>query len=406
MKAFHPTTMKSCCSNREQLLNISTPLRLYVHIPFCAHKCHYCDFNSHVRNEPPWATYQQSLLKELSLWAAHPAFSGRRLDSLFFGGGTPSLAPPELIAAVIEKADTLFGITGQTEITLESNPGSADTERFKGYRQAGVNRLSIGIQSLDNKMLRWLERIHSRDEAIMAFELARQADFDNISIDLMFGLPNQTLEQWLDTLHMAIKLEPEHISCYQLTVEAHTALAARHAQQPYPLPDDTLALSMLFSTREQLAAAGYHAYEISNFSRPNLKCRHNDGYWQYDDYIGIGAGAAGKWNEADGGITRYSNIRTPERYIERSSQNRHAMNSSETLTIDEAAGEACWLALRRSDGIDRHAFLQRFDCDAASRYANELEPWIQKQMLTITTHSISLTRKGLPLADSIAACVL
>ncbi|WP_238701680.1 radical SAM family heme chaperone HemW [Mariprofundus erugo] len=387
-------------------LNLSTPLRLYVHIPFCVHKCHYCDFNSHVRHEPPWQSYQQALLQELGHWAEHPAFRGRKLASVFFGGGTPSLAPASLIAAVIAEAKQLFGTDSQTEITLESNPGSADAERFMGYRQAGINRLSIGVQSLDNTMLRWLERIHNSDEAIHAFQMARTAGFDNISIDLMFGLPEQTLEHWLETLHMALKLKPEHISCYQLTVEAHTALAARHAQQACPLPDDALALAMLYATREHLARAGYLAYEISNFSRPQLKCRHNDGYWQYDDYIGIGAGAAGKWNTSDGGITRYSNIRTPERYMERAINHTDAINSSETLTIDEAAGEACWLALRRSEGLDRRAFRERFGIDAASHFTDELEPWLQQQMLTISDDAIALTQAGLPLADSIAASVL
>jgi len=364
-----------------------------------------------VRDEPPWAKYQQALLCELKHWAGHAPFAGRRpvehkLASLFFGGGTPSLAPPTLIAAVIGAADQLFGLSEQCEITLEANPGSAEAGRFQAYRQAGINRLSIGVQSLDAVKLRWLERIHGQEEAIEAFHMARRAGFDNINLDLMFGLPDQSLTHWLDTLHRVIDLGPEHISCYQLTVEAHTALATRHAQTPYPLPDDELALSMFHATREHLAAAGYQAYEVSNFSRPGRHCQHNDGYWQYDDYIGIGAGAAGKWDDAEGGITRYSNIRTPERYIEAACTRGSAINSSESLGCRQAAGEACWLALRRTHGIDRAAFRQRFGMDAGEQFASELQPWLDNQMLELNEQAIFLTPAGLTMADSIAASVL
>ncbi|MDX8405918.1 MAG: radical SAM family heme chaperone HemW [Mariprofundus sp.] len=387
-------------------MKLAHPLRLYVHIPFCVHKCHYCDFNSHVRDQPPWQTYEQALLNELTFWASHERFAGRKLASIFFGGGTPSLAPPALIAAVIDTARRLFTCTEPIEITLEANPGSAEAGRFQAYRKAGINRLSIGVQSLDAVKLRWLERIHDPAEAIAAFHMARQAGFDNVNLDLMFGLPDQNLAHWLDTLHQVIDLGPEHLSCYQLTVEAHTALATRHAQTPYPLPDDELALSMFHATREHLLAADYHAYEVSNFSRPGLKCQHNDGYWQYDDYIGIGAGAAGKWDDPDGGVTRYSNTRTPERYIEAAIAHGSAVNSKECLTRNHAAGEACWVALRRTNGINRAAFKLRFGSDAASLFKAEFQPWLEQQMLAIDEHSIYLTATGLPLADSIAASVL
>ncbi|WP_167631994.1 radical SAM family heme chaperone HemW [Mariprofundus ferrooxydans] len=387
-------------------MTVASPLRLYVHIPFCAHKCHYCDFNSHVRDEPPWQAYQQALLAELTHWSEHAPFAGRTLASIFFGGGTPSLAPPALIAAVISAAEELFGLTSTCEITLEANPGSAEADRFLAYRQAGINRLSIGVQSLDAAKLRWLERIHGPEEATAAFHMARRAGFDNINLDLMFGLPEQDLDHWLATLRRVVELAPEHLSCYQLTVEAHTALAVRHAQAPYPLPDDELALAMLFATREHLAHAGYQAYEVSNFSRPDLKCRHNDGYWQYDDYIGIGAGAAGKWDEPDLGVTRYSNTRAPERYIETATANGCAINSRESLDHLQAAGEACWLALRRTQGIDRAAFKQRFGTDAFDLFAANLQPWLDREMLKVTEQSIFLTPAGLPLADTIAASVL
>ncbi len=390
------------------------PLQLYVHIPFCVHKCHYCDFNSHERTQPDWSAYQQALISELTHWAKTPEFIGRNVSTIFFGGGTPSLAPPALIEAVINTARSYCGIGDGAEITLEANPGTVDADHFRAYKQAGINRLSIGVQSLDASELRWLERIHGRDEAISAFHAARKAGFSNINLDLMYGLPKQTLPDWLHTLQTAIALAPEHLSCYQLTVEPHTRLAAAHAQKPYPLPDDDTALSMFFETRQHTQAAGYEAYEISNFAKPGLKCRHNDGYWLYHDYIGIGAGASGKWDHSGdhlrgktvGGITRYSNIRTPERYTEMALTQGAAINSQESLKRNQAAAEACWLGLRRSEGINRQAFQQRFGFDVWQYFLPKLQTWKNNDMLVIRNDSVQLSESGIALADTISASVL
>jgi len=390
----------------QQIIELS-PLQLYVHIPFCVHKCHYCDFNSHERTQPHWQAYQQALIAELQHWAATPMFSGRKPATIFFGGGTPSLAPPALIEAVIDTARSCCGIECDAEITLEANPGAVDAGNFRAYRQSGINRLSIGVQSLDAAELRWLERIHGADEAIAACQIAREAGFSNINLDLMYGLPEQSLSNWLSTLNTAIALGPEHLSCYQLTVEPHTQLAASHAQKPYALPDDDTALAMFRATREQLRVAGYEAYEISNFSKPGLKCRHNDGYWLYHDYIGIGAGASGKWDHVDGGgITRYSNIRTPERYIETALAQGAAINSQESLDRDQAAAEACWLGLRRSEGINRHAFHQRFDFDVWKHFQPQLQAWKNDAKLIVHNDSVQLSESGLALADAISSSVL
>ncbi len=388
-----------------------SPLQLYVHIPFCVHKCHYCDFNSHERTAPDWGAYQQALVAELRYWADTPMFGGRALQTIFFGGGTPSLAPPALIEAVIAAARDCCGLDSDAEISMEANPGTVDAANFRACRQAGVNRLSIGVQSLDSAELRWLERIHSRDEAVAAYHIARQAGFSNINLDLMYGLPEQSLQAWLTTLQAAMELAPEHLSCYQLTVEPHTKLAAAHARQPYPLPDDDTALSMFTETRRQLYAAGYHAYEISNFSRPALKCRHNDGYWLYHDYIGIGAGASGKWDRRAGtsgigGVTRYSNIRTPERYCAAAMAAGAAINSRESLTPNQAAAEACWLGLRRSDGINRSAFQQRFGFDVWPHFQPQLEIWAEAGKLIVDGDCLQLSPSGVVLADTISAAVL
>ena len=279
---------------------LQNPLQLYIHIPYCIHKCHYCDFNSHVRTQPDWQAYQQALIAELNFWAQQEQFQNRELHSIFFGGGTPSLAPASLIAKLLEHAQNLFSFGNNIEISLEANPGTVDMQAFQGFYQAGINRLSMGVQSLDHRELQWLERIHQSDEVYQAFAAARKAGFDNINLDFMYGLPQQTLEQWQQSLNAALQFNPEHLSCYQLTIEPHTKLAARHASSPYKLPDDETSLAFFHHTRERLAQAGYHAYEISNFAKPDKYCRHNDGYSLYHDYIGIGAGASGKWDIKDG----------------------------------------------------------------------------------------------------------
>lgn len=381
-------------------------LHLYVHIPFCIHKCAYCDFNSHVRQAPPWDDYRMALLAELGQWSNQQHFAGRPLTSIFFGGGTPSLAPPALIADVLQQAAHRFGITRDAEITLEANPGTVDAERFSDYRQAGINRLSIGVQSFDDAQLRWLERIHSNAQATTAFATARSAGFDNVSLDLMYGLPGQSLAGWMHSLDTAIALAPEHLSCYQLTIEAHTELAQRHRRQPLALPEDELALAFLRDTRERLADAGYQAYEVSNFARPGRYCRHNDAYWLYHDYIGIGAGAAGKWDRQDGGITRYANIRSPEAYIKSATSKGGAINSEETLAMHKAAAEAVWLGLRRSNGIDQKLFVERFGRRIDEIFGPALKPWVETGHLIVTQENIQLSDKGLGMADSIAVSVL
>jgi len=370
------------------------------------HKCHYCDFNSHERDQPDWQAYQQALVAELKHYTESPHYSGRSLQTIFFGGGTPSLAPPALVEAVLDAARQYCGIDADAEITLEANPGTADADNFVGYRQAGINRLSMGVQSLDATELRWLERIHSAEEVLSAYSMARQTGFQNINLDLIYGLPRQSMSDWMGSLNAAIALAPEHLSCYQLTVEPHTKLAATHARKPYSLPDDDTALAMLYDTRQCLSDAGYAAYEISNFAQPRLKCRHNDGYWLYHDYIGIGAGASGKWDQADQGITRYSNIRTPEHYVASVLHGGSAINSQESLDLHQAAAEACWLGLRRSEGINRHAFLHRFGFDVWEHFQTQLLGWKNDGKLLVHPASIQLSKAGIALTDAISASVL
>ncbi|MDQ6989101.1 MAG: radical SAM family heme chaperone HemW [Mariprofundaceae bacterium] len=387
-------------------MSMTQPLRFYVHTPFCLHKCHYCDFNSHVFSNPPWEKYQQALLKEIEYYAQQPQFKQRRISSIFFGGGTPSLAPPELFEAVLHTLQTHFSFANDIEISLEANPGASEAQRFQAYRAAGINRVSIGVQSFDAAELKWLERIHSADEAIKAYHIARDAGFDNINLDLMYALPKQSLASWFTTLEKALALEPEHLSCYQLTVEPHTQLAITHKKQALALPHDDLALDFLWQTRQRLQQAGYQAYEISNFAKAGKTCQHNQGYWLYDDYVGIGAGAAGKWDAEDGGVWRYSNLRSPNTYIDTALQHGKAVGSDEYLNLAQAMGEAMWLGLRQSQGIHIPSFSQRFGNSPQQAYPQLLQQWLQQEQLKQHQHYLQLTEQGLNIADDIAASFL
>ena len=292
----------------------SIPLGLYIHLPWCLQKCPYCDFNSHVATSSLgelWPRYQRALEQDL-LTEAERDLSGRRLTSVFFGGGTPSLAPPLLIEALLRLADHRIGLAANCEITLESNPGAVDRDAFSGFHAAGVNRLSIGVQSFSDSKLSALGRIHDSAEARAAFEYARRAGFDNINIDLMQSLPRQSLAGALDDLGQALELEPEHISWYQLTLEPGTPFARR----PPPLPPEDTAIEIAERGSELLAQNGFQRYEISAWARSkDRQCRHNLGYWEYGDFLGIGAGAHGKLTTATV-AERCIKPKVPKRYME------------------------------------------------------------------------------------------
>ena len=283
---------------------IAPPLSLYVHMPWCVKKCPYCDFNSHgLRGEPPpYEQYVELLLADLDADRADfaQALEGRPVISVFFGGGTPSLFAPDLIERFLEGARARLPFAAAAEITLETNPGTVEHGRFDGYLAAGVNRLSFGIQSFDDDKLRRLGRIHSAAEAEAAVKSAQDAGYVNLNLDLMYALPEQTPEGALHDVARAVALSPTHISHYQLTLEPNTAFAAN----PPPLPDDDHAWAMQEACEQALAAAGYGQYEVSAYARPGRRCVHNLNYWQFGDYLGIGAGAHGKLSDAAAGTVR------------------------------------------------------------------------------------------------------
>ena len=331
------------------------PLSLYVHVPWCLKKCPYCDFNSHALREAlPERDYVAALIADLD--SALPLIWGRRIDSVFFGGGTPSLLSGEAIDTLLAAFRARLPLTPEAEITLEANPGTAEASRFAAYRAAGVNRLSLGIQSFHPAHLAALGRVHDAREARQAIELAAQ-HFDNFNLDLMYGLPGQQLEQALDDLEQALGHAPTHLSCYQLTLEANTAFAA----EPPELPDPDLCADMQEAIEARLAAAGFVHYETSGFARPGHQCRHNLNYWTFGDYLGIGAGAHGKltlprpegWQ-----VLRQMRWKQPKQYLAQVAAARPVQDEF-PVAADELPFEFMMNALRLNQGFAPSLYEQR-----------------------------------------------
>jgi oxygen-independent coproporphyrinogen-3 oxidase len=327
------------------------PLSLYIHIPWCVRKCPYCDFNSHeARDEIPEAAYIDALIADLE--QDLPAVWGRTVETVFFGGGTPSLFSPEGIDQLLADVRARIPLKPEAEITLEANPGTVDYARFKGFREAGINRLSIGIQSFQPELLKAIGRIHSDTEAITAVEAAHQAGFQNFNLDLMFGLPGQTQKQALQDLQMAKDLKPAHISWYELTIEPNTWFH-RHPPQR---PDDGTLWEMQQAGRTLLEAAGYQRYEISAYAHAQQQCRHNMNYWQFGDYLGIGAGAHAKISDAASqSITRTAKQRHPRNYLD-SARTTARISSSTRITKEDALLEFAMNALRLDQGFSLTTF--------------------------------------------------
>lgn len=328
------------------------PLSLYVHIPWCARKCPYCDFNSHARKETgiPEVAYVEALISDLE--QELPLIWGRKVQTIFIGGGTPSLFSPEALDRLLSGLRARLAFPADAEITLEANPGTIEAGKFHEFRAVGINRLSIGAQSFDDTMLQRLGRIHGGREAIRAAEEAHHAGFDNFNLDLMFGLPEQTVAMARQDLDTALALSPTHISHYQLTLEPNTLF---HVQPP-TLPEDDVLWEMQDQCHARLAEAGYRHYEVSAFAKPGRECHHNLNYWQFGDYLGIGAGAHGKISDArDGTITRYWKLKHPEHYLANAATDAR-VGGRNPLSAKDAAFDFMLNALRLTDGVPSHLF--------------------------------------------------
>ncbi len=373
---------------------MATPLALYIHWPFCVSKCPYCDFNSHVRDTVDDAAWCAALLADMAYEAA--LTSGRKLTSIFFGGGTPSLMPPSTVAALIDAAERHWGFTDNIEITLEANPSSVEAARFADLAMAGVNRVSLGLQSLDNAALTFLGRAHSVAESLDALGIA-QRHFTRVNIDLIYARPDQTATQWEAELQRALSFGTDHMSLYQLTIEPGTRFETLVRTGHFIPADDDDAATLYELTGHMTSAAGIPAYEISNHARPGNESRHNLSYWRYDDYIGIGPGAHGR--RLNAATQRH---KKPENFLSAIARNAHGLSSEEYLDAAARATESLLMGLRLTEGIDLSRLSQRtaiaaadlLDLDAVDKIA-------QLGLIARDGLHVNVTPQGMPLLDAI-----
>jgi len=371
---------------------------VYVHWPFCLSKCPYCDFNSHVRHAAiDEARHVRAFAAELAATAAR--VPGRTVSTIFFGGGTPSLMQPATVGAILDAIAKHWSIAGDVEVTLEANPTSVEATRFRGYRAAGVNRVSLGVQALDDADLKALGRLHTAQEALAAVAIAR-ATFERYSFDLIYARPGQTPQAWATELKRAIAEAAEHLSLYQLTVEADTPFAALHAAGKLAIPDEDLARALYDMTQEICGAAGLPAYEISNHARPGAECRHNLVYWRGHEYAGVGPGAHGRLDIA-GERRATATERRPEAWLMRVEALGHGLVTDEVLMQTEVADEFLLMGLRLAEGIDpeRYALL-------AGRALDERRIAILREegAVELTPDGrLRVTQAGFPVLDAVVA---
>jgi oxygen-independent coproporphyrinogen III oxidase len=367
---------------------------IYIHIPYCLHKCGYCDFNSHPENREESEIYVSALLSEIEHYA--PQLADQAVPTVFFGGGTPTLLPPASLDKILSKVKHLFSLTQDCEITIEANPATIKRETLEQIRSSGFNRISIGVQSFDLDELKLLERVHNEEEIHTTVDRARLAGFDNLSLDLMSGLPGQSPEKWQSHLQQAIDKNPDHISAYGLTIEPATSFHKLQERGLLTLPPEETQLEMFQATIKTLQSAGYEQYEISNFSKPGFECRHNLNYWDNGEYLGLGAGASSYLKGE-----RFKNTNLPSRYIREVQAKGSAVESTEKLELLHAMGETIMLGLRCLKGIPIEEFENRFQISFKNVYGKVIDPLLNDGLITLNQNRMALSRKGLFLADSV-----
>jgi len=374
---------------------------LYVHIPYCISKCPYCDFNSHVVANIPEQTYTEALVCELKAHSVLETWANRSIKTVFFGGGTPSTFSGQSIATVLDKAAGLFQLDANAEVTLEANPGTVDAKYFRDYRRAGINRISIGAQTFNARLLEFLGRVHSARETHAAVTTVRAAGFDNFSLDLIYAMPGQSTAEVRDDLLEGLKNKPPHMSVYNLTIEEGTPFHTKFQQgQLQPLDEDT-EIDMAHAVVQTLGEAGLRRYEISNYAQAGYESRHNVNYWQGGDYLGIGAGAHSfnrRWN-SPGGI-RQQNERIPARYIRSIKETGQAVTGEETPGPCQAMGEHLFTGLRLLRGISISAFQERFGTKPHEAFP-KITQWLDESLLAEDNGSLRFTEAGLLLANEL-----
>jgi oxygen-independent coproporphyrinogen-3 oxidase len=374
---------------RQMKFNTPPPLSLYIHVPWCIRKCPYCDFNSHNSPEQiPESNYVDALLKDLEL-ELEDVDHNRIINSIFIGGGTPSLFSAEAYHRLFSEINQRITIATDAEITLEANPGTFEQQRFADYRTAGINRLSIGIQSFDEHALQKLGRVHDRQQAIKAAETAHKVGFDNFNLDLMFGLPDQTAKLAKQDVETAIRLAPTHISYYQLTLEPNTLFH----QRPPVLPEDDAIIDWQLENQARLANAGYIQYEVSAYAQQNKQCKHNLNYWRFGDYIGIGAGAHGKLTHVStASVIRRSKQKQPQKYIE-TAGTPACIQTNETIAKDDMGFEFMLNALRLNNGFNINLFTDMTGLPL-STIQSSLDQALSEDLITIDKEMLRPTQQG------------
>ena len=371
--------------------NRRIPLELYVHIPFCVRKCQYCDFLSGPSDEETKDRYIEALLKEIRT-AEHT--EDYEIVSVFIGGGTPSALKAEAIASIMRTLQEQFFFCEDAEVTIEANPGTVDLEKLTIYRNVGINRLSLGLQSTDAEELKLLGRIHSYEEFLKSYEWAREAGFSNINIDLMFAIPGQTGEAWRQHLYQVAELNPEHISAYSLIIEEGTPFA----EQNLDLPDEDTEYQMYEDTAEILERYGYRQYEISNYAKQGYMCRHNAGYWQRREYLGFGLGASSLYRGM-----RFSNTRRMQEYLKESRNPDQIRQDVTVLSRNERIEEFMFLGLRMTEGISEKKFEENFDVRLMDVYGDILQKYEETGFMEHIETKWRLTRKGIHVSNHILA---
>ncbi len=371
------------------------PLSLYIHIPWCEKKCPYCDFNSHLaKTKIDEDAYVDALLEDLSddLLSYKTEVNDRYLSSIFIGGGTPSLFSAKSFKRLLSGVKERIEFSDTIEVTSEANPGSSEAGKFEGFREAGVNRLSIGIQSFNQTYLKALGRVHNQDEALKAAGYAKQAGFDNFNLDLMFGLPNQSHEHAVDDVLQAIDLNPTHLSCYQLTIEPNTLFHHR----PPVTPDDDVLWDMQEAIQAQLQKANYQQYEVSAYAQPNKRCAHNLNYWQFGDYLGIGAGAHGKLSGLDGQVVRMWKIKHPTNYL---NPDKKFTGGIDYIEPEQQVFEFMMNALRLREGFDLSLFEAR-----TPKNSTDINFYLAKHqsqgLVEVNNNRVIPTERGCQMLDS------
>lgn len=362
-------------------------LGLYLHVPFCMKKCKYCDFLSWAGSEEEQETYVQGLLKEIESYREFA--KGYKVSTVFLGGGTPSILSGEQIERILGAVSDVFMMDKHAEITLETNPGTVTEEKLRSYKKAGINRLSIGLQSVKNENLKLLGRIHTYEEFLQSYELARQEGFKNISVDLISSLPGQTLEFWKEELQEIVRLNPEHVSVYQLILEEGTPFYETYADHPELLPDEEVSREIYLSTGRILSEAGYEQYEISNYAKPGQESRHNLKYWDRADYLGLGLGAASMVRNI-----RMTNTRDLKTYLGHCSQPKTMREDVQFLEEPRQMEEFMFLGLRKTRGVSRKEFHRVFGRDMDMVYEKTLAKCLENGMLKEHKDRVFLSEEG------------